>query len=361
MGTAKQTKISNTDLTEIILETLRGSEDGRTMKVRILRKHVLMSAYQSSETDVESDKLAKKQFKKTIQALEASQEKVLTLTEDGIVTLLPAKKNKKKSDKKKKRQKDLSSDDDRPEISDDSNRKHKKAKTDDVQIENNDNIDLKPPKGSDDEDHQDPIKNKPCDGNPTGCTRLFIGNLPFAVDDVALSSHFAPSETTHIKWITDKETGRFYGSTFVEMKNSRDAAMAVTTLNESQLMGRLIKINYAPARVGDVWPPTKEGKVVTGGQAGTAKGVKSMSEKPPECKKLFIGNLSYDIDDDAIYKFFAAVDAEIKAVRWLSHKETGDFKGCGFVEFWTTEACDKGATLNGKNLLGRPIRIDWTE
>ena len=101
--------------------------------------------------------------------------------------------------------------------------------------------------------------------------------------------------------------------------------------------------------------------MVTGGQAGTAKGVKSMIEKPPECKKLFIGNLSYDIDDDAIYKFFAAVDAEIKAVRWLSHKETGDFKGCGFVEFWTTEACDKGATLNGKNLLGRPIRIDWTE
>ncbi len=35
--------------------------------------------------------------------------------------------------------------------------------------------------------------------------------------------------------------------------------------------------------------------------------------------------------------------------------------GCGYVEFWNTEACEKGATLNGKTLMGRPIRIDWTD
>lgn len=33
----------------------------------------------------------------------------------------------------------------------------------------------------------------------------------------------------------------------------------------------------------------------------------------------------------------------------------------GFVEFWNTETCEKAASLNGKNLLGRPIRIDWTD
>ena len=26
-----------------------------------------------------------------------------------------------------------------------------------------------------------------------------------------------------------------------------------------------------------------------------------------------------------------------------------------------SDACEKAATLNGKNLLGRPIRIDWAE
>jgi hypothetical protein len=36
--------------------------------------------------------------------------------------------------------------------------------------------------------------------------------------------------------------------------------------------------------------------------------------------------LSYEIDDDAITKFFGALDAEVKAVRWLHHKDSGDFK-----------------------------------
>lgn len=97
-----------------------------------------------------------------------------------------------------------------------------------------------------------------------------------------------------------------------------------------------------------------------GGQAG-GSGVKAMSVKPDNCMKLFIGNLSYEIDDDSLMKFFQKVDAEVKAVRWLHHQDSGDFKGCGFVEFWNTEACEKAATLNGKNLLGRPIRIDWTD
>lgn len=33
----------------------------------------------------------------------------------------------------------------------------------------------------------------------------------------------------------------------------------------------------------------------------------------------------------------------------------------GYVEFWSPEACEKAAALNGKTLLGRPIRIDWTD
>lgn len=33
----------------------------------------------------------------------------------------------------------------------------------------------------------------------------------------------------------------------------------------------------------------------------------------------------------------------------------------GYAEFWNTESCEKAATLNGKTLLGRPIRIDWAE
>jgi nucleolin len=186
--------------------------------------------------------------------------------------------------------------------------------------------------GDDQEENKsssDKSKNsKPCAGNPQGVTRLFLGNLPFAVDETSLKT-FLPG-VTHIKWITDKETGKFYGSAFIEMETSSNAADAVAKAGQ-QLMGRPMKINFAPARPGDIWPPpSKEastsGEGGSGGQAG-GSGIKAMSAKPDNCVKLFIGNLSYDIDDDGIKKFFAGVDAEIKAVRWLHHKESGDFKG----------------------------------
>ena len=294
-----------------------------------------------------------------MQALETGGK--LTLDAEGDVTLNETKKEKKnkaKKDKqekkeKKKRKKSVDEDEDDEEEKGEG----KKQKLDDEE---------EPEQAQEEEEEEqaeEPVavdKNRPCPGNPSGYTRLFLGNLPFTVDEASLRTFMNPAEMTHVKWITDKETGKFYGSAFIEMKTSKCGATAVKERNGEKLLGREIKINFAPSREGDVWPP--EGKEVTGngGQAG-GSGVKAMSVKPDNCMKLFVGNLSFEIDDDTIIKFFANVEAEVKAVRWLHHKDSGDFKGCGYVEFWNTEACEKGATLNGKNLMTRPIRIDWTD
>lgn len=324
----------------------------------------------------QSDKSAKKVFRKAIQHME--KEGTLQLDADGTVKCL-----NKSSNKKKKRKEISSSHDEREKKRKKEEKKKKKKKKNDDTSEIDDNIDDDDEKEmlSNNEDYDDDDsakqadlvsnyedssaseKNKPCKGNLQGITRLFLGNLPFSVDESALGA-FLNGKNTHIKWITDKETGKFYGSAFIEMDNSVSAADAVA-MTGSKLIGRPIKINFAPSREGDVWPPPKKvisggGTAGGGGQAG-GTGTKAMSAKPENCVKLFVGNLSYEIDDEQIIKFFANVDAEVKAVRWLHHKESGDFKGCGFVEFYKAEACEKGAALNGKNLIGRPIRIDWTD
>jgi RNA recognition motif-containing protein len=352
-----------------ILSTLEGSSSGgreklKRLPVKELRTAVLLSLQQDL-----SDKAAKKSFKKSIQALEG--EGTLSLSTDGVVKLKKKEKTTPKKEKSKRSREDkvgLSSD--------------KRSKSD----QNANMVDtglLSSPKDSEPTNDSVTVeqeassstislnidKNKPCKGNPQGVTRLFLGNLPFAVDETSLNE-FLPGQVTHIKWITDKETGKFYGSAFIEMDTSESASQAVAMAGQS-LMGRPIKINFAPALPGDMWPPptkTITGGVGEGGHGGGSKkgqaggvGLKAMSEKPENCTKLFIGNLSYDIDDETITKFFANVDAEVKAVRWIHHKDTGDFKGVGFVEFWNTEACERGAKLNGKTLLGRPIRIDWTD
>jgi nucleolin len=85
-----------------------------------------------------------------------------------------------------------------------------------------------------------------------------------------------------------------------------------------------------------------------------------MGPKPPGCYTLFMGNLNFAIDDDAIYKFFKeGADAEMVAVRWLTNKESGEFRGVGFADFADDENLDRAATLNGKPCMGRPIRMDW--
>lgn len=342
---------------EVILKTLRGSENGSSMKIKSLRKLILLSLQVEDD-----DKEGKKKFKKAIQSLE-SQDK-LSLNTDGIVKL---SKSESKKQKKKKRKRDDDDDEKARKKKEKKEKKKSRKRNEDTEAADQDEEESgdATPQNEDNEENDDSQKNKPCKGNPQGVTRLFLGNLPFSVDEDSLSN-FIPGEVTHIKWITDKETGRFYGSAFIEMKDSKGAAAAVA-IDGQELLNRAIKINFAPAREGDIWPPTK--KVVTGGKilknskGATAGGVgiEALGEKPADCLKLFIGNLSYDIDDEGIFKFFGTVDAEVKAVRWLHHKDTGHFKGVGFVEFWNTEACSKGATLNGKNLLGRPIRIDWTD
>jgi nucleolin len=246
-----------------------GSDDEQ-LKVKKLRKLVLLSLQQE-----DSDKAAKKQFKEVVQGLEEEGE--LTLDEDGMVSR--TKQSKKRKAKEEK----------------DSKKKKKKKHTEETTEEGDDGAAANEPQRTNEDaesSKNDPDKNKAVKGNPQGVTRLFLGNLPFAVDEASLEA-FLPKSVTALRWQTDKETGKFYGSAFVEMSNSVAAADAVAMAG-SPMMGRPVKINFAPSRPGDIWPPPK--KVVTGGggggQAG-GSGIKAMSVKPENCSKLFIGNVSF--------------------------------------------------------------------
>lgn len=137
----------------------------------------------------------------------------------------------------------------------------------------------------------------------------------------------------YIKWITDKETGAFYGSSFLEMKDAASAAMAVLQ-DKTKFMGRPLKIYYCPPRPGDQWPPKEHGghnggktagKSATTANGGNNPNLKPKTEKPEGAKKLFMGNLSYDIDDDNILQFFKDCGTPV-GLRWLTRADTGEFR-----------------------------------
>ncbi|MGE5680390.1 MAG: RNA recognition motif domain-containing protein [Bacillota bacterium] len=77
-------------------------------------------------------------------------------------------------------------------------------------------------------------------------TKLFVGSLPWAVNDESLKSAFASyGNVVSAKVITDRQTGKSRGFGFVEMENEADANAAIKALNGSQLNGRNIIVNEA--------------------------------------------------------------------------------------------------------------------
>ncbi len=78
-------------------------------------------------------------------------------------------------------------------------------------------------------------------------TRLYVGNLPFDVDETQLRSLFERDgrQVTEVKIITDRETGRPRGFGFVEMGSQEDATKAISALNGTEFGGRALTVNEA--------------------------------------------------------------------------------------------------------------------
>ncbi len=80
-------------------------------------------------------------------------------------------------------------------------------------------------------------------------TKLFVGSLPWSVNDEELKETFEKHGTVvSANVVTDRDTRRSRGFGFVEMENQDDAQNAIKALNESELNGRNIVVNIAKPR-----------------------------------------------------------------------------------------------------------------
>jgi RNA recognition motif-containing protein len=80
-------------------------------------------------------------------------------------------------------------------------------------------------------------------------TKLFVGSLPWSVNDQKLKETFEQHGTVvSAKIIMDRDTNKSRGFGFVEMENSSDASKAIKALNETEIDGRSIVVNEAKAR-----------------------------------------------------------------------------------------------------------------
>jgi cold-inducible RNA-binding protein len=75
-------------------------------------------------------------------------------------------------------------------------------------------------------------------------------------------------------------------------------------------------------------------------------------------KKLYVGNLSYDVTDSALQAMFAP-HGTVQSAQVIMDRDAGRSKGFGFVEMGNDQEAQAAiAALNGKDSGGRSLTVN---
>ncbi|XP_039066088.1 RNA-binding protein CP29B, chloroplastic-like [Hibiscus syriacus] len=178
--------------------------------------------------------------------------------------------------------------------------------------------------------------------------KLFVGNLPFSVDSGQLAGLFGSAGNVQmVEVIYDKVTGRSRGFGFVTMSTTEEVKAAAQQFNGYELEGRALRVNSGPP------PPRREEFSPRGARGGGA----TMGAS----NRVYIGNLSWGVDDVALETLFSEQGKVVEA-KVVYDRESGRSRGFGFVTYNSTEEVDSAIkTFDGVELDGRPIRVSVAE
>lgn len=75
-------------------------------------------------------------------------------------------------------------------------------------------------------------------------------------------------------------------------------------------------------------------------------------------RKLYVGNLGYDVTDSDLQTLFAS-HGTVDSATVINDRDTGRSKGFGFVEMSSDEEAEAAITaLDGKEHAGRSIKVN---
>jgi RNA recognition motif-containing protein len=75
-------------------------------------------------------------------------------------------------------------------------------------------------------------------------------------------------------------------------------------------------------------------------------------------KKLYVGNLSYDVTDGDLQSMFES-HGSVQSAQVIMDRDTGRSKGFGFVEMGTDQEAQAAiSAMNGKEMNGRSLTVN---
>ncbi|XP_040896384.1 nucleolin isoform X2 [Toxotes jaculatrix] len=161
---------------------------------------------------------------------------------------------------------------------------------------------------------------------------LVVNNLAFSATEEVLQSTFEKAVSIRIP----QKDGRAKGFAFVEFESTDDAKEALENLNNTDIEGRLIRLEYSQNSGGR-----------DGGRGNTGP-----------TKTLFVKGLSEDTTDQTLKDAFEGA----VAARIVTDRDTGSSKGFGFVDFDNEDDCKaaKEAMEDGE-IDGSKVTLDYAK
>ncbi|KAJ6849922.1 31 kDa ribonucleoprotein, chloroplastic-like [Iris pallida] len=172
--------------------------------------------------------------------------------------------------------------------------------------------------------------------------KLYVANLPWSLSARDLEKLFGECGTVGEVEIIKKD-GKSRGFAFVTMSSGEEAQAAVDKFSSYELMGRIIKVEFAKSFKKPSPPPPSGASVVE------------------ERHKIYASNLAWKVRATDLRTFFSDKFKPVSA-RVVFDNPTGRSTGYGFVGFATSEEAEAAIyELDGKELMGRPLRLNISE
>ncbi|CAI5527878.1 unnamed protein product [Closterium sp. Naga37s-1] len=180
-------------------------------------------------------------------------------------------------------------------------------------------------------------------------TKIYVGNLPFNVDSESLAEIFQEAGVVElVEVIYDRDSGRSRGFGFVTMSTPEEAQAAIEKYDSSELGGRMLKVNM----------PVPRGERERGARTERPRGERPRFGGGNQGNKLYVGNLSWGMDDMALEDLFAEFGKVLEA-KVVLDRDSGRSRGFGFVTLSSdAEVQEAISNLDGADVDGRQLRVN---